>query len=214
MKWYSRLSIRWKLQLGFFVVTMFTTVFNRWLATNELDKAIRTAEEYLAPQDLINALVAQKESYIFNSIWESGIEFIIQFAVIGIVASIFVRPIIDLIGSLKAVGKGDLTQTIETKSEDEIGILVKQFNEMLGKLNKVLSSVDSGSSYMKQSAYQISLVSQEIASISQDENEHFQHVSNVIRDMHTISDQVMSIALESRQKADDARNSAVVGMFV
>jgi len=212
MKWYSRLSIRWKLQLGFFVVTMFTTVFNRWLATNELDKAIRTAKEYLAPEDLINALVAQKESYIVNSIWESGIEFIIQFAVIGIVASLFVRPIIDLIGSLKAVGKGDLTQTIETKSEDEIGILVKQFNEMLGKLNKVLSSVDSGSSYMKQSAYQISLVSQEIASISQDENEHFQHVSNVIRDMHTISDQVMSIALESRQKADDARNAAVVGM--
>ncbi|MFC3152032.1 methyl-accepting chemotaxis protein [Litoribrevibacter euphylliae] len=212
MKWYTRLSIRWKLQLGFFVVTMLTTIFNRWMATLELNKAINTAEEFLAPQDLIDALVAQKETYIFNSIWESGIEFAIQFAVIGLVASIFVRPLLELIKSLKAVGKGDLTQTIESKTEDEIGTLVKQFNEMLFQLNSVLSKVDSGSAYMKQSAYQISLVSQEIASIGQDENQDFQHVSNVIRDMHQISDQVMSLAVQSREMSDEGKNSAVVGM--
>lgn len=212
MKWYSSLSIRWKLQLGFFVVTMLTTIFNRVLATHELDKAIRTAEEFLAPQDLIDALTAQKEAYIFNSIWESGIEFLIQFAVIGIVASIFVRPLLDLIKSLKAVGEGDLTQTIEARSEDEIGVLVLQFNEMLLQLNKVLSSVDSGSSYMKQSAYQISLVSQEIAEIGRDENQNFQQVSDVIRQMHRISEQVLDIAEQSREKAGEAQKSAVTGM--
>lgn len=212
MKWYTRLSIRWKLQLGFFVVTMLTTIFNRWMATLELNQAIDTAEEFLAPQDLIDALVAQKESYILNSIWESGIEFAIQFAVIGLVASVFVRPLLELIRSLRAVGKGDLTQTIESKSDDEIGTLVKQFNEMLVQLNTVLSKVDSGSSYMKQSAYQISLVSKEISTIGRDENQNFQHVSNVIRDMHQISEQVMSLAVQSRERSSEGKDSAIVGM--
>ncbi|GLQ30552.1 methyl-accepting chemotaxis protein [Litoribrevibacter albus] len=212
MKWFSRLSIRWKLQLGFFVVTMLTTIFNRWMATQELNKAIDTAEEFLAPQDLIDALLAQKESYIFNSIWESGIEFAIQFAVIGLVASIFVRPILELIRGLKAVGKGDLTQSLESTSQDEIGVLVNQFNQMLEQLNSVLSKVDSGSSYMKQSAYQISLVSQEIASIGREENHNFESVANVIREMHQISDQVMNLAIQSRETSGEARSSAITGM--
>lgn len=212
MAWYSRLSIRWKLQLGFFVVTMFTTLFNRWLATKELDKAINTAEEFLAPQDLIDALVVQKETYIFNSVWESGIEFTIQFAVIGIVASIFVRPLLELIESLKAVGKGDLTQTIETRAEDEIGTLVRHFNAMLSKLNEVLSSVDASSSHMKQSAYQIALVSQEIAEIGEKENGHFEDVAQVIKDLHQISEDVESIARQSHQRATIAKDSAVLGV--
>lgn len=212
MKWFTGLSIRWKLQLGFFVVTMLTTIFNRWMATQELNKAIDTAEEFLAPQDLIDALIAQKETYIFNSLWESGIEFAIQFAVIGLVASVFVRPILALIDGLKAVGKGDLTQTIEATSKDEVGVLVEQFNQMLDKLNTVLAKVDSGSSYMKQSAYQISLVSQEISHIGQEENSNFQSVANVIREMHQISDQVMSLAVKSRESSDAARSSAVSGM--
>ena len=36
LSWFLGISIRWKLQLGFFVVTMITTVFNRIHATNEL----------------------------------------------------------------------------------------------------------------------------------------------------------------------------------
>ena len=34
--WFLGLSIRWKLQLSFFAVTMVTTLYNRWIASGEL----------------------------------------------------------------------------------------------------------------------------------------------------------------------------------
>jgi methyl-accepting chemotaxis protein len=83
---------------------------------------------------------------------------------------------------------------------------------MLMQLNAVLSKVDSGSSYMKQSAYQIALVSQEIATIGREENKNFQNVSDVIGDMHQISDQVMALAVQSRETSMSARDSAIAGM--
>jgi len=38
MDWFKNLSIRWKFQLGFFVVTMVTTIYNRMLASTSCRK--------------------------------------------------------------------------------------------------------------------------------------------------------------------------------
>lgn len=215
MNWYASLSIRWKLQLGFFLVTMLTTVYNRWLATLELDEAIEIARHHQATPALIDALLAQKQGFILHSIWESGIEFVLQFMVIGFVASLFVKPIKRLINSLKAVCDGDLTQTIEVPAKDEIGIVVEHFNIVLLKLNEVLHSVDNSSTHIRQSAYQIARVSQEIADISSDENDHFRELSDVIIDLHKVSGQVQDTATESLQKAQengDIASTSVKGM--
>lgn len=79
LNWFLRLSIRWKLQLGFFMVTMITTVFNRLLAVHELDKMIELARTAQVSALVIQELEGNRSTYIFNSIWESGIEFTIQF---------------------------------------------------------------------------------------------------------------------------------------
>ena len=121
-RWFMSLSIRWKLQFGFFAVTMVTTIFNRVLATNELAKLISIANENNVDQIIIEKLEVSRNAYIFNSFWESGIEFILQFIIIGIVASFLVRPIRNLVDALKAVEKGDLTKNVENKSLDEIGM--------------------------------------------------------------------------------------------
>lgn len=211
MNWFSRLSIRWKFQVGFFVVTMFTTIYNRWLATLQLDQAIQTAEDFVAPQDLIDALEVQKQDFILHSIWESGIEFVIQFMIIGVVASIFVRPILELIRSLKAVEEGDLTQHIESKSQDEIGVVVDHFNSMLAKLNEVLSSVEVSSTHMKQSAYQIALVSQEIADNSVKENKHFEQLANSVHGLHEISSVVREVSIKSLENAQTSEKEVIAG---
>ncbi|MCV6589295.1 MAG: methyl-accepting chemotaxis protein [Marinobacterium sp.] len=215
MSWFSGLSIRWKLQLGFFLVTMFTTIYNRWLATLELDEAVETAQKYHASPELIEALVQQKQGFIIHSIWESGLEFVLQFFIIGVVASLFVRPIIDLIRSLQAVSNGDLTQNITTSSQDEIGVVVEHFNVMLDKLNSVLSNVDNSSTHIRQSAYQIARVSQDIATISESENHHFVELADVIRQLHSASEQVQQTAvksLESAQHNEHTASTSVQGM--
>ena len=45
--WFRSLSIRWKLQFGFFLVTMITTVYNRMLASHELGKMVEIAQKEL-----------------------------------------------------------------------------------------------------------------------------------------------------------------------
>ncbi len=215
MSWFSSLSIRWKLQLGFFLVTMFTTIYNRWLATLELDEAVETAQKFEASDALLNALIQQKQDFILHSVWESGLEFVLQFFIIGVVASLFVKPIAALIKSLQAVSNGDLTQSITTTSQDEIGVVVEHFNIMLKKLNDVLSNVDNSSTHIRQSAYQIARVSQDIASISEEENHHFVELSDVIRQLHSASEQVQQTAaksLESAQHNEHTASASVQGM--
>jgi len=96
VNWFLALSIRWKLQLGFFTVTMITTVYNRILAAHELGAMVEIARSNGVAAEVVRQLEENHSAYIFNSFWESGIEFVLQFFVIGLVASLFVKPILNL----------------------------------------------------------------------------------------------------------------------
>jgi methyl-accepting chemotaxis protein len=82
-KWFLSLSIRWKLQFGFFLVTMVTTVYNRMLASHELGQMVEIARSNGVSAKVVSQLEANHSAYIFNSFWESGIEFALQFMLIG-----------------------------------------------------------------------------------------------------------------------------------
>ena len=88
MNWFMNLSIRWKFQVGFFVVTMVTTVYNRILASHELQQMIDIARQMGASPAAVQAMIDNRAAYHFNSVWESGIEFALQFMLIGLVAKL------------------------------------------------------------------------------------------------------------------------------
>jgi len=72
------------------------------------------------------------------------IEKIFLIALVGIILFAFgishfskkrvIKPILDVVNSLKKTAKGDLTQRIEVKSKNEIGELAHSFNKMSGDL--------------------------------------------------------------------------------
>lgn len=214
MNWFMRLSIRWKLQFGFFMVTMVTTVFNRILASHELDKMIVIAKENNVTNAVIQQLVDNRATYIFNSFWESGIEFAIQFMIIGVVATMFVKPIRALCDALELVKEGDLTKKVPNTSLDEIGILENSFNDMLHKLNSIMRNVQDSGKGMGQSAYQISTISREIAEVSKSEHQRSEEVSAATAHLHEISESVkksaqngMELAKETEQQAQQGINT-------
>jgi methyl-accepting chemotaxis protein len=149
------------------------------------------------------------QDFIFKSIWESAIEFTIQFIVIGFVASLFLKPFKSLIRALRKVEKGDLTIKVETTSQDEVGQLSSHFNSMVYRLNDVLANADSSARYMRQSAYQITEVSRSIASQSNEEKEKFKGVSEVILQLHEISSQIQLLAENSKQTAEKGKQAAL-----
>ena len=214
VNWYLALSIRWKLQLGFFMVTMITTVYNRFLASNELATMVEIARHNNVAADVIKQLEKNYNAYIFNSFWESGIEFILQFFVIGFVASMFVKPILSLCKSLQAVQKGDLTQGVTVTSRDELGELQQDFNEVLNKLNHIMREVDASGKEMEQSAYQIAKISHGIAEVGRKEQSHSADVSNVTYQLQKNSGNVQLQAQAATNRAKQTEERAREGIRI
>ncbi|HEY6896343.1 MAG TPA: methyl-accepting chemotaxis protein [Rhodocyclaceae bacterium] len=190
MSWLLGLSIRWKLQLGFFVVTMVTTIYNRLLASHELQKMIEIAQTGGASPDVVARLAENHSAYIFNSFWESGLEFAGQFVLIGLLANAFVRPIQRLCEALQAVEKGDLTQGVQVTAHDEIGVLQRIFNDVLGQLSRVLRDVEESGRQMGQSAFQIATIAKDIAEVSRQEESRSADVVSATEELNAISAEV------------------------
>ena len=169
---------------------MVTTIYNRWLASSELEGFIKIADQHNVDTQVVAQLQQKYDAYIFNSFWESGIEFAIQFIIIGVVASLFVKPIKSLCVALKAIENGDLTKEITSPSHDEIGVLQRSFNGVLAKLNSIMHRIDESGKQMGQSAYQIAMISHEIAEVSKNENQRSQAVTSATQQLNDISESV------------------------
>ena len=206
------MSIRWKLQFSFFAVTMVTTIFNRMLASHELDKMVEITRSNGVAKPVVDQLSANHSAYIFNSFWESGIEFAIQFMVIGLLANLFVRPIQALCHSLKAVKEGDLTKGVVNTSKDEIGALEISFNDVLVSLNKIMREVNDSGKHMGQSAYQIATISHEIAEVSKQEQSRSEAVTNATAELHKISSKVQGSAQYATERAKQTEQYASEGI--
>jgi methyl-accepting chemotaxis protein len=210
--WYNSLSIRWKLQFGFFMVTMITTVYNRMLASHELGKMVDIARDGGVSQQVIGALAANHGAYVFNSFWESGLEFMLQFFIIAAVANLFVKPIQALCHALKAVEAGDLTKEVEHRSRDEIGDLEKSFNDVLSKLNHIMREVDESGREMEQSAFQIAKISHEIAEVGRKEQSRSEEVNNATGQLQQISEDVQTQTTKAAGRARETEAQARAGI--
>ncbi|HEX8962828.1 MAG TPA: methyl-accepting chemotaxis protein [Rhodocyclaceae bacterium] len=203
MNWFTNLSIRWKFQIGFFVVTMVTTIYNRLLASHELQKMIELAQRDGAPATAVQAMIDQRAAYHFNSVWESGLEFMLQFLLIGFVASLFLKPILQLCEALKAVEQGDLTRGVEVTAHDEIGILQRIFNDVIGKLSRILGNVEDSGKQMSQSAFQIATIAKETAEVSRQEEARAAEVVSETKSLsevaRTVQDQAGAAAERTRE---------------
>jgi methyl-accepting chemotaxis protein len=169
MNWFANLSIRWKFQIGFFIVTMVTTIYNRLLASHELQKMVELAQKDGAPAAAVQAMIDNRSAYHLNSVWESGIEFALQFMLIALVANLFLKPILELCEALKAVEQGDLMHGVQVTRHDEVGILQRIFNDVIGKLSTILGNVEDSGKQMSQSAFQIATIAKETAEVSRQE---------------------------------------------
>lgn len=204
------LSIRWKLQLSFFVITMIVTLFNRIMTVRELEDMIELARTNGAATHVVDQLIANRADYILNSYWESGIEFAIQFMVIGVLANYFSRPVVSMSKSLQAIESGDLTMTVSCNSQDEIGELAHNLNGVLASLNSVIGEVNKSNRSMGQSASQITTLSRGISDVSKKEQNRSEAVKNATLELHKISGKVQQSAdaATERAKLTEAQASA------
>jgi methyl-accepting chemotaxis protein len=114
-------------------------------------------------------------------------------------------------GLAQAVAGGDLTQTAEVTSRDEIGDLIGHVNEMVERLRVVVTeasaaadNVSSGSEELSSSSQQLSQGATEQASAAEEASASMEQMASNIRQNAENATQTEKIA---RQSALDAQNS-------
>lgn len=210
--WFLRMSIRWKLQLGFFVVTMITTIFNRLLATHELSKMIEIARADQVPAAVLAQMMENRSTYIFNSFWESGLEFMVQFMVIGFVARQLVRPIQELRDAMQAMSRGDLVHRLQETARDELGELQASFNLMRRRFADILREIENSGKQMHQSAFQVTTIAREIAEVSRKEESRSVEVHQATRSLSDIAHQVEQRAQAAIEQSTLLENRGLEGI--
>jgi len=210
--WLLSLGLQWKLQVSFFIVTMISIVISRVMGYGEMTRLIEIARESNVPEDLIIQLQERLSAYVIDSIWQSGIAFIVLFIVIAILAKMLVAPILALCNALERIDHGDLTQPVESTSLDEIGILERSFNKMLSHLNVIMRNINENAKQMAHSSFQIAAISHEIADVGHAEHSRSEEVTAATVQLRNISDSVSSLAEETSERAEKTERCAKDGM--
>ncbi|WP_027549416.1 methyl-accepting chemotaxis protein [Bradyrhizobium sp. WSM2254] len=143
---------------------------------------------------------------------------------IGLIAAIWIsisiaRGLGRAVGLAGAVAAGDLSQTINVSSNDEIGDLVKSLNLMVEKLRQVVeealtaaSNVSAGSQELSASAEQLSQGATEQASSAEEASSSMEEMASNVKQNADNANQTEKIAAQSAKDAESS--GAAVGRAV
>jgi methyl-accepting chemotaxis protein/CheY-like chemotaxis protein len=88
----------------------------------------------------------------------------IAFAVIAVAVILslvirfsIIRPIVKVANTLKIVAEGDLTQSINVDSKDEVGALAHDFNFSMGKIRNLIATIKYKISGLEHTSYELSV---------------------------------------------------------
>ncbi len=210
--WFSALSIRWKLQIGFFLVTVVAVVSVHWNSYQQLMQLAEIVRQGGAAPGAIAQLDAHLAAYFARVLWQPALELAVLFLAIFILTKRFAAPIESLCKIAKNLENGDLTQKVEFTANDEIGVLAGSFNTMLGGLTDIVHSIDSTSAQMEQSAYQVATISHEISEVSQSENAVTEGMTQDATVLIEVAESVQQMAREAIERATVANQGAQEGI--
>ncbi|MDH6262900.1 methyl-accepting chemotaxis protein [Bradyrhizobium sp. BR13661] len=133
---------------------------------------------------------------------------------IGLIAAIWIsmsisRGLHRAVGLASAVASGDLSQTINVSSNDEIGDLVKSLNIMVEKLRQVVEealtaaqNVSAGSQELSASAEQLSQGATEQASSAEEASSSMEEMASNVKQNADNANQTEKIAAQSAKDAE------------
>jgi len=126
------------------------------------------------------------------------------------------RSIADVASSLDdiASGNGDLTKRLETPCNDEIGMLVNNFNAFVGKLHHIITEVTQATNKVATAADQLATVSSEGNKNIQQQRLEIDQVASATQEMSISVADVANNALQASDSAQDANQSSSSGQQV
>lgn len=115
------------------------------------------------------------------------------------IAKIISRPLGQVAALVEKVADGDLSETVNIRTKDEVGILAHSVNRMVENLRATIQNILSASENLSASAEQVSASTEEIASASTNQANAAQTINELFKEL---ADAINSIALNTEQAAE------------
>lgn len=139
-----------------------------------------------------------------------------------LISQMIARPLNRVVGLVGQVANGDLRETSDIDTRDEIGVLAASVNDMILGLRKTINSIMAASESVSAASQEISASTEEIASGSANQadaaqtmNELFREMSNAINEVARNAEQASELSNQTMSIAQDGSNvveTSIAGM--
>ncbi len=137
-------------------------------------------------------------------------------------ASQIVRPLRTAITQMKKMGEGDLSETIESTQQDEVGELLVAMSQMSNQLTSIVSQVRSGADALASASEEVSATSQVLSQSSSEQAASVEETSASIEQISAsinqnaenakVTDGIAAKAAQQGQQGGEAVNNTVTAM--
>jgi aerotaxis receptor len=121
------------------------------------------------------------------------------------------RPLLQAVEVAGAVAQGDLTQRIEVKSKDEIGLLLQVLKDMNASLSGIVTDVRSSSDFITTAAQQIAAGNSDLSQRTGEQAASLEETASSMEELTSTVRQNAENAQQANQLALNASDIAVKG---
>jgi methyl-accepting chemotaxis protein len=190
--------------------------YTDYLQTGDLQVSSTEMTNFL--QDLININIKQAEgsSNSANKLFHSSRLITFSITIIALLVSvgfgylisqIISRPLNQMMRLLDKVANGDLSETSNLDSKDEIGKLGNSVNEMVLNLRRTVGGILSSAESVSAAAQQISASTEEVASSSMSQASAAQTMNELFREL---SEAINSVAQRAEHASEMSDQTMVI----
>ncbi len=158
-----------------------------------------------------------------NAAYQSAFISSIAFTLLGLMIALLLGTLISRMLSrqvkrtlvvAQAMEKGDLSQTIQVESKDELGAMGSALNKAMASIRHLIEEMLESSAHMTASSEELSATSEEVASMMETINNSTQQIaqgaqelSSITEDFNTATQEMSATTHDLSQKADSATAS-------
>ncbi len=137
-----------------------------------------------------------------------GIIVILSAAIFGSLKHMVVKPLQSCLSMAKRISVGDFPEAVPVESRDEIGRLIRAFNEVSTKLAALFAEMKQGIAKLHAASEALSGASQDMAANAAQTNQKATHVTQATGQMNTMMNAVSQALGEASQQVDKVQNAS------
>lgn len=199
--------------------SLFETITRRKLyLVSELEEKIEKEESHLNYEidsllQVINRYTAEStikaEAHEKEALGAIVVLLVISFA-IGLILSITIsslitKPIIKTVELATKIADGDLSQSIVSQQDDEIGEMMDALSRMVSKLKQIVAEIMAGSENIATASQQISSSSQQMSQGANEQASSVEEISSTMEQITANIEQNSENAAQTEKMADTAQ---------